>query len=198
MEQKYLDELKRKKQLHEQEIMTKLRNGEAVYKEDISYISTPKMPESVWTIVRKSNGEFFKRYLDAEKLLLFYEKIARNNTNSEIDIQFRSVAGTDFYGECQAIRDSLQKRLANGQALGFKLIIDDYVEENPTRTQDGTVHLHNIFSVALTEEQTQRYIDVLTNLLETSFQPTMGVPANSMNEDDFYDKALADSIMGRD
>jgi len=71
------------------DILSKIREGKSVEQFELNNIKTPIIPDQYWTIVRKENGEEFKRYLELNKFMAYLNKIATNNQNSEIDVQFR-------------------------------------------------------------------------------------------------------------
>ena len=149
--------------------LNKIREGQSVEQFELNNVKTPIIPDQYWTIVRKDNGEEFKRYLELDKFVAYLNKIAQNNQNSEIDVQFRSIAGTPFYRQCQDAVYFLDKQFKQGDTLGVRWLVNG-----------------NVYSLGgFTQEEASTLMNAFNAVIETSHQPDMG-PANKFMENFDY------------
>lgn len=165
--------------------LNNLRLGRPVEEQDIAHLTTPRIPDETWTIITKENGEFFKRYLEADKFLAFLDSVVINNLDTNSDINTKSVKDSPFVQQCELTARLLQKRLANNDSLGFVWSDSSHSQEDAYtyNGKDGKTNIHypSTFSVALTPELAQKYLDTLHQISETSI-----IPIYSLNAPSYY------------
>ena len=153
------------------DILSKIREGKPVEQFELNNIKTPIIPDQYWTIVRKENGEEFKRYLEVGKFTAYLNKISANNQNSEIDVQFRSIEGSPFYQQCKDAVYLLEQQFEKGETLGVRWL------------NNGNIYSFGGF----TNEEAGALVNAFNSVIETSYKPEMG-PANKfMDNFDFLD-----------
>lgn len=85
-----------------QELLEKIKSGEAVDEALIpGHIKTPRIPDSVFTIVKKPNGEIFKRYLEADKWIAWINSVADTTIDDLADLSEKAIVGSEFYNKCK-------------------------------------------------------------------------------------------------
>ena len=97
------------KKLLANEMLEQIKEGRLVDSRYSGYIFTPAIPDEVFTIVYKSNGDEFKRYLTFDKFIPWIEQVAKNTTNQDADMTEKAIAGTRFYNRCDEAYKSIVK-----------------------------------------------------------------------------------------
>lgn len=137
-----------------EELLDKIKAGKAVDSAMlVGNISTPVIPDEVFTIVYKANGEEFKRYLEADKWIAWLNSVAEKNIDPEADLEEKAIVGTKLYNQCElSIREIDRKR--NGDL-------------------SGTIWLYNAnpYTIALQGKQIDEAKNALAKVHSTAFVP---------------------------
>lgn len=144
-------------------------------------INTPRIPDEVFTIVTKANGEEFKRYLEADKFLPWLDEVANNSINPEADIREKCIERTQFYQQCEMALKSIEGHLKdNNELTGFTWI------------NNG-----NPYSVSLQGANIIKASAVLSKVMANAVQPRIvETVADLYDRDRQHD--LKDIISGKD
>jgi len=131
-------------------------------------INTPRIPDEVFTIIYKQNGEEFKRYLEADKFIAWIASVADKSKDPQADIAEKCIGRTKFYEQCQSTLKSIEHNIKQGNDL-----------------LTGFVWLDkgNLYSVSLNVEQVSNALKAFTAVTENAVQPRI---VESMA--DLYDK----------
>ena len=123
--------------LNVEKLLDDIKNGRKVESRYSGWVYTPKIPDEVFTIVTKSNGEEFKRYLTEDKFIPWIETIAANSLNPEADIKERAIASTHFTTMCENCYRDIERRksdicgftwLENGNPYSVSLQGEESIE----------------------------------------------------------------------
>lgn len=136
-----------------QELYDKIKAGQPVDTSAIpSAISTPDIPDEVFTIVRKANGEEFKRYLEADNWIDWLNSVADKTEDEQAPIEEKAIVGTNFYDQCK---------------LSYREIVKHGEE------MSGTVWLYKgaPYSISLQGEKIQLAKDALMRVAECAIVP---------------------------
>lgn len=134
------------------------------------YISTPVLPDEVFTIVKKANGEEFKRYLEADKWIAWLNSVADKTVDPEAEMTEKVIAGSKFHAQCELSSKEIVKTEENGMA--------------------GTIWLDrgNLYSISLAGDKIQEALDALQRVQECAIMP---IPEDVVNLEDKYDTEKA-------
>ena len=94
-----------------EELLEKIKAGKVVDSAMLmGNISTPVIPDEVFTIVYKANGEEFKRYLEADKWIAWLNSVTEKNIDPEVDLEEKAIVGTKFYNQCELSYREINRR----------------------------------------------------------------------------------------
>ena len=181
--------LKKQRELYrkyEKDALDTIGQGLPIDSTSIEYITTPEVTDETYTIIRKANGEIFKRYLEGDKFIDFLRNLVENNLNPNADIRNKLINGTSFYNTCNGIKSSLESRLANAQPLGFHWeLTGDYVNSTKVINKGKEeVRIYTNLPVSLTEEQSKTIISLIDEAMKTAVQPALCT--QKVNTTDWY------------
>lgn len=173
IDENYLKQQRELGKMYEKSALETIRRGEPVGDISIKYITTPEVTDETYTIIRKSNGEIFKRYLEGDKFIKFLSKLVSNNLDPNADITSKLINGTSFYAKCNDIKSSLEERLDNGQPLGFHWTLSgDYVNSTKIMNKGKEeIRIYTDLPVSLTEQQACTIINLINEATRTAVQP---------------------------
>lgn len=148
-----------------QELLEKIKSGEAVDEALIpGHIKTPKIPGTVFTIVKKPNGEIFKRYLEADKWIAWINSVADKTTDDLANLTEKAIVGSDFYNKCKLSYGDIVR---NGKELS-----------GTTWIQDGVP-----YSISLKGDQITAATEALLRIRDNAIAPLTTTVKTGLNID---------------
>lgn len=119
-------------------------------------INTPRIPDEVFTIIYKQNGEEFKRYLEADKFIPWIASVAEKSNDPEADISEKCIARTKFYDQCENALKTIESNIKQDDGL-----------------MSGFVWNYNgdLKSVSLSNEQISDAVNAFTAVVQSAVKP---------------------------
>jgi hypothetical protein len=87
----YLKQQRELGKMYEKSALNAISNGETVDTISIKHITTPEITDETYTIVKKANGEVFKRYLEGDKFIKFLSSLVFVRAGIPINLQERAI-----------------------------------------------------------------------------------------------------------
>jgi len=97
------------KEININQVYEKVQAGQPVTELESNAIKTPIVPDNIFNIVIKPNGEEFKRWINVETMTKWLSEVGQNAQNPETPIEEKPIQHTEFYGQFVGLIQEINK-----------------------------------------------------------------------------------------
>ena len=169
-----------------EELLTRIKEGKPVDTAMIpGHLSTPKMPDDVFTVIVDTKGNEFKKVIDNGKFFEWIEKVASISANAKAPIENKAIVGSTFVTACESAKGDIERHIQEidgAEVSGFT----------------WTYGTNKLQSVSLQGKEIQKAIKLFSKVRENAIEPIPAAQGNPNLPDMTNLQELQNYMSGRD